>query len=95
MADEYTTKPLTLETLEKYNKKILLPEIKGIVDERMQHYTNEILNDNDRVIKELKPLREEQQAINQNYKKLDKRLDKVETFAEEAAEIVGVEFKKN
>ena len=45
MADAYTTKPLTLETLEKYNKKVLLPEIKGIVDERMQHYTNESLND--------------------------------------------------
>ena len=82
MANEYTTQPLTLETLEKYNKKILLPEIKGIVDERMQHYTNEILNDNDRVFKELKPIREEQQAINENYKKLDKRLDKVESFAE-------------
>ncbi len=63
MADEYKTKPMTLETLEKYNKKVLLPEIKGIVDERMQHYTNEILTDNDRVIKELKPLREEQKAI--------------------------------
>ena len=95
MANDYTTNPLTLETLEKYNKKVLLPEIKGIVDERMQHYTDKILKSNDRVIKELKPLREEQQAINQNYKKLDKRLDKVETFAEEAAEIVGVEFKKN
>ncbi len=94
MAKEYTTRPLTLETLEKYNKKILLPEIKGIVDERMQHYTNEILNDNDRVFKELKPIREEQQAINENYKKLDKRLDKVESFAEEAAEIVRVEFTK-
>jgi len=58
MAGEYTTKPLTLETLEKYNKKVLLPDIKGIVDERMQHYTNEILESNDRVIKKLKPLRE-------------------------------------
>jgi len=59
MADEYTTKPLTLQTLEKYNKKVLLPEIKDIVDDRMQHYTNEILKSNDRVIKELKPFREE------------------------------------
>ena len=94
MADEYKTKPMTLETLEKYNKKILLPEIKGIVDERMQHYTNEILKSNDKVIKELKPLREEQQAIDENYKKLDERMDNVETFAEEAAEFVGIEFKK-
>ena len=94
MADEYKTKPMTLETLEKYNKKILLPEIKGIVDERMQHYTNEILKSNDKVIKELKPLREEQQAIDENYKKLDERMDNVETFAEEAAEIVGIQFKK-
>ena len=93
MADEYTTKALTLETFEKYNKKILLPEIKDIVDERMQHYTDKILKNNDKVIEELKPIREEQQAINQNYKKLDKRLDSVETFAEESAEIVGIEFK--
>jgi len=94
MADEHTTKALTVETLEKYNKKVLLPEIKSIVDERMQHYTDRILKSNDKVIKELKPLREEQQAINQNYKKLDKRLDNVETFAEEAAKIEGIEFKK-
>jgi len=93
MADEYTTKALTLETLEKYNKKVLLPEIKSIVDERMQHYTGKILKSNDRVIQELKPLREEQHAINQNYKKLDERLDKVESFAKEAAEIVDIEFK--
>lgn len=93
MADEYKTKPMTLETLEKYNKKVLLPEIKGIVDERMQHYTSEILKSNDKVIKELKPLREEQQAIDENYKKLDERMDNVETFAE-AAEFVGIEFKK-
>ena len=46
------------------------------------------------MIKELKPLREEQQAINQNYKKLDERMDSVEAFAEETAEIVGFEFKK-
>jgi len=94
MADEYTTKPLTLETLEKYNKKILLPEIKGIVDDRMQHYTDKILKSNDQVIKELKPLREEQQAIDENYRTLDERMDKVETFAEDTAKIVGVEFKK-
>ena len=94
MADEYTTKALTVETLEKYNKKVLLPEIKSIVDERMQHYTDRILKSNDKVIKELKPLREEQQAIDQNYKKLDQRVDGVEAFAEEAAEIVGIDFKK-
>ena len=49
MANEYTTKSLTQETLEKYNKKVLLPEIKDIVDERMQHYTNKILDSNDQV----------------------------------------------
>ena len=46
------------------------------------------------MIKELKPLREEQKAINQNYKKLVERMASVEDFAEEAAEIVGIEFKK-
>ncbi len=66
MADEYKTKPLTLETLEKYNKKVLLPNIKEVVNERMRHYTDKILKSNDEVIKELKPLREEQQAINYN-----------------------------
>ena len=60
----------------------------------MQHYTNEILNDNDRVFKELKPIREEQKAIDENYRTLDERMDKVETFAEEAAKVVGVEFTK-
>ena len=47
-----------------------------------------------KVIKELKPLREEQKAIDENYKKLDERMDNVETFAEEAAKIVDVEFTK-
>ena len=78
MANEYTTKSLTQETLEKYNKKVLLPEIKDIVDERMQHYTNKILDSNDKVIKELKPLREEQEAIDENYKQLDKRVATLE-----------------
>ena len=32
------------------------------------------------MIKELKPLRGEQQAINHNYKKLDERLDNVESL---------------
>ena len=78
MANEYTTKSLTQETLEKYTKKVLLPEIKDIVDERMQHYTNKILDSNDKVIKELKPLREEQEAIDENYKQLDKRVATLE-----------------
>lgn len=92
--DAYTTKPLTLEILDKYNKKILLPEIKEIVDERMEHYTDKILTSNDKVIKELKPLREEQQAIDKNYKQLDKRMDNIETFAEETADKDGVEFQR-
>ena len=41
-------------------------------------WKNEILTSNDELIKELKPLREEQKAIDQNYKRLDKRMDKVE-----------------
>lgn len=92
--DAYTTKPLTLEILDKYNKKILLPEIKEIVDKRMEHYTDKILTSNDKVIKELKPLREEQQAIDKNYKQLDKRMDNIETFAEETADKDGVEFQR-
>ena len=87
MASEYKTKPLTLETLEKYNKKVLLPDIKEVVDERMQHYTNKILDSNDKVIQELKPLREEQKAIDQNYKRLDKRVDTLE-------DVAGVKFER-
>ncbi len=62
--------------------------------EENRKWKSEVLKSNDKVIKELKPFKEEQQAINQNYKTLDKRLDKVETFAEESAERMGVGFKK-
>ncbi len=61
--------------------------------EENRKWKSEVLKSNDKVIKELKPFKEEQQAINQNYKTLDKRLDKVETFAEESAERMGVQFK--
>ena len=94
MANEYKTKPLTLETLEKYNKEVLLPDIKEVVSERMRHYTDKVLKSNDKVIKELKPLREEQKAIDQNYKQLDKRVDTLEDFAEETADVAGVKFER-
>ena len=58
--------------------------------EENRKWKSEVLKSNDKVIKELKPFKEEQQAINQNYKTLDKRMDKVETFAEESAERMGV-----
>ncbi len=71
-----------------------MPRVEQIVDDKMKNYTDIILKSNDKAIKELKLLREEQKAISQNYKKLDKRMDNVETFAEEAAEIVDIEFTK-
>ena len=92
--DKPITKTTLVETLNEYGEKVLLPRVEQIVDDKMKKYTDRILKSNDKVIKELKPLREEQQAINQNYKKLDERMDSVEAFAEEAAEIVDVEFKK-
>ncbi len=92
--DKLITKTTLVETLDEYGEKMLLPRVEQIVDDKMKNYTDIILKSNDKVIKELKPLREEQQAIKQNYKKLDERMDNVEIFAEEAAEIVGVEFKK-
>jgi len=60
----------------------------------MKNYTDRILKSNDQVIKELKPLREEQKAIDENYHNLGERLNNVESFAEEVAEIEGIEFKK-
>ncbi len=73
-------------------KPVVKDEVTKLREENRK-WQSKILKSNDKVIKELKPLREEQQAIDENYKKLDKRLDNVETFAEESAEIVGVEFK--
>ena len=73
------------------------PVVKGeftMLREENQKWKREMLKSNDKVIKELEPLREEQKAIDENYKKLDERMDNVKIFAEEAAEIVGVEFKK-
>ena len=73
------------------------PVVKGEVTklrEENRIWKSELLKSNDKVIKELKPLREGQQAIDENYKNLDERMDHVESFAEEAAGIVGVKFKK-
>ena len=61
--------------------------------EENRKWKSEVLKSNDKVIKELKPLREEQKAIDENYRTLDERLDNVETFAEESAERMGVQFK--
>ena len=74
------------------------PVVKGEftkLREENQKWKRDILKSNDKVIKELKPLREEQQAIDENYKKLDDRMDNVEAFAEKATGVVGVEFKRD
>jgi len=92
--DKPITKTTLVETLNAYGEEVLLPRVEQIVDDKMKNYTDKILKSNDKVIKELKPLREEQQAIDENYKNLDERMDHVESFAEEAAGIVGVKFKK-
>ena len=73
-------------------KPVVKNEVTKLREENRE-WKSQLLKSNDKVIKELKPLREEQKAINQNYKKLEERLDSVETFAEESAEIVGIEFK--
>ena len=73
-------------------KPVVKDEVTKLREENRK-WKSEVLKSNDKVIKELKPFKEEQQAIKQNYKKLDERLDKVETFAEESAERMGVQFK--
>jgi len=92
--NNYKTKPLTLKTLEQYNKKILIPEVKEVVNERMQHYTNQILNDNDKVVKKLNQILTEQQAITVNYKRLDHEVENLITFAEQAAKKLHIEFER-
>lgn len=74
-------------------KPVIKDEVTKLREENRE-WKSQSLKSNDKLIKELKPLREEQKAINQNYKKLDERMDSVEAFAEEATEIMGIDFKK-
>jgi len=74
-------------------KPVVKDEVTKLREENRK-WKSKLLKSNDKVIKELKPLREEQQAIDENYRTLDERMDNVETFAEEAAKVVGVEFTK-
>ena len=92
--DKPITKISLIETLNEYGEKVLFPRVEQIVDDKMKGYTEQILESNDKVIKELKPLREEQAAVGENYKKLDRRVDNVEKFAEKSSQVTGVEFKR-
>ena len=55
--DKLITKTTLVETLNQYGEKMLLPRVEQIVDDKMKNYTDIILKSNDKVIKELKPLR--------------------------------------
>jgi len=81
------------QTVSNAMKPVIKAEVTKLREENRK-WKSDVLKSNDKVIEELKPIREEQQATNQNYKKLDKRMDNIETFAEKAAETVGAEFKK-
>lgn len=67
--------------------------IKGL-ETKLETWKDKIITSNDKVVKEVEHFRSESAAIKTNYDNLDKRMDKVEVFAEEAADITGVEFTK-
>ncbi len=90
----HNSHPVTLETLNGYMQKIAYPEMEEIVDKKMKRYTNEILNSNDRLAKKLDRILTEQQAITVNYKRLDQKVENLESFAEAVARALQIKFER-
>jgi len=89
MANEYKTKPLTLETLEKYNDEVFLPKLeqKFATKDDLVEWKDEILTSNDKVVGKLDKILTEQVAIKGNYERVTERVEKLE-------EVVGQPPKK-
>lgn len=60
----------------------------------IQDWKNEILNDNDKVIKKLDQVLTEQMAITVNYKRLDQQVENLIEFAEKAAKELHLDFER-
>jgi hypothetical protein len=93
----------------KGDLQALREELSGVVEDAVEkvvegHYSrlgsklegwqDEILKSNDKVAQEYKTFETEKAGLQANYKKLDKRTEKVEDFAERAADKLQDDFKR-
>ena len=90
-----------VNTLRQDLPEIVTDAVENVVDDKvtglrddMAKWKSDIHKDNDKVIKKLDTFLTEQAALTASDKHQSKRLDNLEDFAEEAADIAGVEFEK-
>ncbi len=68
-------------------------KVDGLQD-NMTKWKDEILTSNDKLSKKLDIILTEQKSISENYKRVDRRLDNVEDYIEQADEKLGVGFER-
>ncbi len=90
MSDEELNKPVTAKYLTEYTEKIVFPRVEEIVDEKMRKYTDEILTSNDKLSVKLDKILAEQAAITVAYKRLEKKINRLEAVVKILAEKAGV-----
>ncbi|MEW6610628.1 MAG: hypothetical protein AB1352_03335 [Patescibacteria group bacterium] len=91
---DYDEKSITYKVLEGYMEKVAYPRVEKIVGEKMEGYTDKILASNDRLAQKLDRILTEQQAITVNYKRVDQRLDYLESFSAQVAQKLGLAFER-
>ena len=92
MTNEELNKPVTVKYLTEYTEKVIFPRVEGIVDEKMKKYTDEILISNDKLSVKLDKILTEQAAITEAYKRLERKINRLETVVKILAEKAGVEM---
>ncbi len=91
---DYDEKPITYKTLEGYMDKVAYPRMREIVREEVGKDTDKILTSNDQLAVKLDRILTEQQAITVNYKRVDQRVDYLESFSAQVAQKLGLVFER-
>src|SRR3989338_8738241 len=91
---DYDEKPITYKTLEGYMDKVAYPRVREIIREEVGRDTDKILTSNDRLANKLDRILTEQQAITVNYKRVDQRVEYLESFSAQVAQKLGLVFER-
>ncbi len=74
--------------------KVAYPRMREIVREEVGKDTDKILTSNDQLAVKLDRILTEQQAITVNYKRVDQRVDYLESFSAQVAQKLGLVFER-
>jgi len=92
MKDNESDKPVTGKYLLEFTKEIILPAVRDIVKEEGAKFRDEILISNDKLNVKLDKILAEQQAITAGFKRLQERINYLESVVKVLAEAKGIKF---